>query len=166
MQRARQLVLTHGWNATAYQIVNPGIRHWFARDGDAVVGYVRHARTRVVAGAPVCAPERLPAVVEEFERDSSDAGDGVCYFGAEGRLEGLLSKSPRHAPLALGAQPAWQPTRFIETVQGRASLRAQLNRARNKGIVVEEWRPGANADAVALRRVLHEWLATRGLPPT
>ena len=28
--RARALVLAHGWNATAYQILNPGSLHWFA----------------------------------------------------------------------------------------------------------------------------------------
>ena len=32
--RARQLVLEHGWNATAYQIVNRGIEHWFSVRGD------------------------------------------------------------------------------------------------------------------------------------
>ena len=67
--RARELVLAHGWNATAYQIVNPGIAHWFSARGDAVVGYMRSARTRVVAGAPVCEEPRLREVVDEFERD-------------------------------------------------------------------------------------------------
>ena len=165
VRRARELVLVHGWNATAYQIVNPGIGHWFAAMGDAVVGYVRHARTRVVAGAPVCAAERLADVVEEFERASAAAGDGVCYFGAEGRLDQLLGGSRRHAHVALGAQPAWRPVAFGSLLQSRGSLRAQLNRARNKGVEVHEWRRGEVADREALRRVLGEWLATRGLPP-
>ena len=43
--RARELVLEHGWNATAYQILNPGIAHWFARAGDAVDG-LRDAERR------------------------------------------------------------------------------------------------------------------------
>ncbi|MGE5727799.1 MAG: hypothetical protein ACM34L_04290, partial [Gemmatimonas sp.] len=59
LHRARELVLEHGWNATAYQILNPGIAHWFCAGGDAVIGYVRRNGVRVVAGAPVCAPERL-----------------------------------------------------------------------------------------------------------
>jgi phosphatidylglycerol lysyltransferase len=163
--RARTLVLAHGWNATAYQIVNPGIAHWFARDGDAVVGYVRHARVRVVAGAPVCALERLGAVVEEFERASAAAGDSVCYFGAEARLEGVLGASAEHRRIALGAQPAWHPAGFAERVQARSSLRAQLNRARNKGVTVGEWPARVACGAPALRRVLREWLDTRGLPP-
>jgi phosphatidylglycerol lysyltransferase len=165
VRRARDLVLAHGWNATAYQIVNPGIRHWFADAGDAVVGYVRAAGTRVVAGAPVCPPERLADVVEEFERASRRDGDGVCYFGAEARLESALAGSPRHAAIVLGAQPAWRPAAFVTGVERHASLRAQLRRAANKGISVSE-RPATDEDGrSALRGVLTEWLATRGLPP-
>lgn len=58
-QRARELVLQFGWNATAYQIINPGIALWFSASGDAVVGYVRKHGVLVVAGAPVCAEIRL-----------------------------------------------------------------------------------------------------------
>src|SRR6476469_2178183 len=70
---ARSLVLRYGWNATAYQLLNPGIQLWFSGAGDGVVGFVRHGRTRVVAGAPVCAPERLAAVAEEFLADARSA---------------------------------------------------------------------------------------------
>src|SRR5471032_3324860 len=65
-EHARKLIMCHGWNATAYQLLNPGMEHWYSPAGDALVGYVTAGRTRVVAGAPVCATERLPAVVEEF----------------------------------------------------------------------------------------------------
>jgi hypothetical protein len=40
LEKARQLILEFGWNSTSYQILNPGIKHWFAAAGDAVVGYV------------------------------------------------------------------------------------------------------------------------------
>jgi phosphatidylglycerol lysyltransferase len=161
--RTRALVLAHGWNATAYQLVNPGLERWFAAAGDAVVGYVRHARTWVVAGAPVCPGERLPTVVAEFEAAARGAGARACYFGAEARLEGTLRGSRGHARLALGAQPVWHPAALAATLTGHASLRAQLHRARNKGVVVaEEGTAGADP---GVRQVLAEWLAARGLPP-
>ena len=53
LQLSLDLVLQYGWNATAYQIINPGIRRWFSSDQDAVIGYVEHYGVRVVAGAPV-----------------------------------------------------------------------------------------------------------------
>lgn len=165
LERARRLVLRHGWNATAYQIINPGISLWFAAAGDAVVGYVRREGVRVVAGAPVCDGARLAAVAAEFEAAARAAGDLVCYFGAEARLEALLGRDAGHAMVVLGAQPAWRPADWPAVVQRRASLRAQLNRARNKGVVVRRWTTEQATDAPALHRVLREWLGTRGLPP-
>jgi phosphatidylglycerol lysyltransferase len=134
----RALVLRHGWNATAYQIVNPGIRHWFSARGDAVIGFARRNGVRVVAGGPVCAGARLAAVVAEWEADAARAGDRVWV---------------------------WKPSQWAERNTGSASLRAQLNRARNKGVVVSEWPPAVATDHPELRRCLEEWLATRGLPP-
>jgi len=50
-------------------------------------------------------------------------------------------------------------------VAGQKSLRAQLNRARNKGVHVTEFEPvKAHADR-RLDECLHQWLATKGLPP-
>jgi phosphatidylglycerol lysyltransferase len=162
---ARVLVLEHGWNATAYQILNPGIAHWFARAGDAVIGYVRRSGVRVVAGAPVCADERLRAVVAEFAADAHAAGDRVCYFGAGERLERVLRSAGPCGTVGLGAQPSWDPRRWEGIVARRASLRAQLNRARNKGVAIMSWSAERARDNPELERLLAEWLEGLGLPP-
>ncbi|HVZ38216.1 MAG TPA: DUF2156 domain-containing protein [Candidatus Kapabacteria bacterium] len=165
VEHARRLVLAHGWNATAYQIINPGIDHWFTAAGNAVVGFVHRRGVRVVAGAPVCARERLATVVEEFESDAVAGGERVCYFGAEARLEGHFRGDRSHSMVLLGAQPVWHPDGWPQIVAGRASLRAQLNRARNKGVRIVEWSSEQATGHPQLRRCLAEWLATRGLPP-
>ncbi|MGE0355083.1 MAG: phosphatidylglycerol lysyltransferase domain-containing protein [Gemmatimonadales bacterium] len=165
LEHARALVLRYGWNATAYQLVNPGIDYWFTPDGEGVVGYVRAAGVWVAAGAPVCEPGRLAEVAAAFEARAAAAGVPVCYFGAEARLESIYRGRPGYAMVRLGSQPVWAPGEWPEIIAGRASLRAQLNRARNKGVVVEEW-SAAQADRhPELRRCLEEWLETRGLPP-
>ncbi len=164
LQRARGLILAHGWNTTAYQLLNPGFTLWFSAAGDALVGYATHAHVRVVGGAPVCAADRLQDVVAEFEREASERGERVCYFGAEQRLETQLHGSPEHARVCLGAQPVWHPAELTRVLRTRPSLRAQLHRARNKGVTVVERPARAVCDDVALRRVLDEWLATHGLP--
>jgi phosphatidylglycerol lysyltransferase len=165
LARARELVLTYGWNATSYQIVNPGIQLWFSHDGDAVVGYVERNLTRVVAGAPVCPPERLVSVVDEFEQDCRDCKRRICYFGAKDRLEAVLRKRRTHSMVMLGSQPSWNPAHWAAIMAAKASLRAQLSRARNKGITVTPMPSTEATNSPALRRVLDEWLATRGLPP-
>jgi phosphatidylglycerol lysyltransferase len=163
--RARALVLQHGWNATAYQILNPGIAHWFARAGDAVIGYVLRSGVRVVAGAPVCADERLRDVVAEFAAHARQSGDRVCYFGAGERLERVLRSDGPCGTVGLGAQPSWDPRRWEGIVARRASLRAQLNRARNKGVAVERWSSDRAHNSPELARLLAEWLEGLGLPP-
>jgi phosphatidylglycerol lysyltransferase len=156
--------MAHGWNAMAYQILNPGILLWFGAAGDSVVGYARHRRVRVVAGAPVCEAERLAAVVAEFEADAARVGERVCYFGAGTRLE-ELSERPLRPMVLLGAQPVWHPSGWDAIVGTRQSLRAQLNRARNKGVTVRRWPREEAEGSAALERCLTEWLGTRGLPP-
>lgn len=157
-------MLRHGWNATAYQILNPGIAHWFSARGDAALGYVRSGRVLVVAGAPVCASERIADVAAEFEEFARSCGERVCFFGAGERLESVYRRDGMHSIVGLGAQPSWDPAGWSSIVRGKASLRAQLNRARNKGVDVSLWPPSRAASAPELRQRLAEWLATRRLP--
>ena len=122
-------------------------------------------RVRVVAGAPVCEAGRLAAIAAEFEAHAAAAGERVCYFCAEGRLEAVFHGRPGRSLVLLGAQPVWNPAGWAAIIAGKASLRAQLNRARNKGVAVGERSPPAAENDPELRRCLAEWLATRGLPP-
>jgi phosphatidylglycerol lysyltransferase len=157
--RARDLVMRFGWNAAAYQILNPDIEHWFTSDGEGCVGYVRRAGVRVVAGAPVCAEDRLAAVAAEFERDSSRHNVTVCYFGATDRLRSALLALPAHSEVPIGAQPGWDPASWEGILKRNRSLRAQLNRARNKGVAVTEWDRRRAATDAGLRRCFEEWNA-------
>lgn len=164
-ERAHEIVVRHGWNSTAYQILNPGIDYWFAPDGEAVVGYVDRGGVRVVAGAPVCARSRLAAAALQLENESSAAGLKVCYFCAGHRLRSVLGGGPPHRAVLIGAQPSWPPSRWSEMLASHESLRAQLNRAHNKGVTVRSVNPGEAAHDPQLHRCLQEWLGTRGLPP-
>lgn len=165
IERTRRIVLRYGWNTTSYQILNPGIRRWFSAANDSVVGFIAAAGVRVVAGAPVCARERLEMVVSEFEGDAEQNNQSVCYFAAEARLESVLKNSQTHAKILLGAQPVWEPRNWAAIVAKHKSLRAQISRARNKGVTVTEWTREKAAKNPLLIECLHEWLAAKGLPP-
>src|SRR5512133_149443 len=112
--------MRYGWNAVSYQLLNPGMQHWFSREGDAV--------------APVCAPERLAAAAAELEADAAMRRARVLYFGAGERLERAYAARADHSLVRLGAQPVWDPAAWPGIVARKASLRAQLNRARNKHV--------------------------------
>jgi phosphatidylglycerol lysyltransferase len=107
----------------------------------------------------------LREVVDEFERDCAARRRRVCYFGAEDRLESLLTGDRLHSKVLLGAQPSWNPAHWADIVARKASLRAQLNRSRNKGVTVTLMPSEEATGHPELERVLREWLATRGLPP-
>jgi phosphatidylglycerol lysyltransferase len=162
--RVYTLLERHAWNVTAYQIVNPGMEHWFSEKGDAVIGYMRRVGLRVVAGAPVCAEARLDAVLAEWEADCARQRERPCYFGAAGRLFDRLSGRSDHSIIVLGAQPVWDPRDWPEPGAMRSSLRAQLARARNKGVIVREWSVRDAESSPELRRVLGEWLGDKPIP--
>lgn len=162
---ARELVMTYGWNTTAYQILNPGLLHWFAPDLPAVVAYIRRHNVMLVAGAPVCAADALPAVTAGFERFASEQGCRVCYVCAADRLRDVVADSREHSSIVIGAQPVWNPQGWARVIASRRSLRAQLTRARNKGVTIEDLSPAPGVAKVELDRVLDEWLRSRGLPP-
>lgn len=129
---------------------------WFSAQNDAVIGYVEYSGIRVVAGAPVCSEQRLKAVIDEFE----SASRSVCYFGAESRLRRILDASESHFCLSIGAQPVLNPQQWLFTLSRKASLRAQINRAKNKVVSVKEYSTHVPLE-LDLTPCLNEWLQSR-----
>jgi phosphatidylglycerol lysyltransferase len=155
----RRLVMAYGWNTTCYQLTNKGLDYWLASDNSTVVGYVRRGRVLVVAGAPVCPVEELREVISKWEAKREN--NRACYFAAEQRLRNTIGADEQYSTVVLGAQPVWSPQSWHCAIASDPSLRAQLNRARNKGVTISEWDP---ANSAKLQKVLDEWLSTRGLP--
>jgi phosphatidylglycerol lysyltransferase len=154
-ERARTLVLRYGDAATAYQILNPGMSYWFCDETDTVIGYVRRFGVRIVAGPPVCPPNLRNRMVNAFTNAAARHGERVVWT--------LVPEALAHrGRLWIGAQPWWTPQGFCDAIHGKASLRAQIARATNKGVSVRLW---TTADGTTcLRRCLAEWLGTKGLP--
>ena len=134
---ARELVMTYGWNTTAYQILNPGLQHWFPLDRTAVVAYSRRQNVMLVAGAPVCATDALLSVMRAFEDFARRQECRVCYVCAADRMHDLVADSSEHSAIVVGAQPVWNPQGWAKLIESGPSMRGQLARARNKGVTVE-----------------------------
>jgi phosphatidylglycerol lysyltransferase len=161
---ARELVMTYGWNTTAYQILNPGLHHWYAPHSPAVVAYTRRQNVLLVAGAPVCAADSLDAVMVAFEQYARLQGCRVCYVCAAERMRAAAAGPREYSTIVIGAQPVWNPQGWARVIETRRSLRAQLARARNKGVTVEAIPCALGRDNPELDLVLDEWLRSRGLP--
>lgn len=165
--RVLALIRRHGWNATSFQVLEPGYRYWFVGDAadTACVAYVDTGRTWVAAGAPIAAQEDLAGVTAMFMQAAAKARRKVVFFGVEDRF---VTASGLPA-FKIGEQPTWDPARWDAGIRASRSLREQLRRARAKGVVV---RPVAAAELVpgsplraAIDVLVRRWLASRAMAP-
>lgn len=157
--------MRYGWNAVAYQILNPGFTHWFSPSGDAVAGYVKRSGRWIIAGAPICARKNLPKTIEQLESDARADNCRICYFGAAVRLYDGCKRPPKHSVVNLGAQPVWDPHGWNAMIDNRASVRAQINRARNKDVIVTECVKPQDDTLREMRSLLDTWIRFRSMPP-
>ncbi|WP_257453615.1 DUF2156 domain-containing protein [Archangium lipolyticum] len=164
-QRMLTLLKRHGWNATSFQVLEPGYSYWF--DGeDACVAYVDTGKAWVVAGAPIASEERLAEVAERFEAHAAASGRRLCFFATEQRM---LAAAPLKG-LSIGEQPVWDPRRWEEGVHESRSLREQLRRARAKGVRIREVAPAELKDPghptrAGVDRLMERWLRSRRMAP-
>lgn len=164
--RARVLALVRrfGWNATAFQTLEPGYRYFFP-SADACVAYVDTGRAWVAAGAPIAAAEALAPSVRSFIEAAEAAGRRAGFFAIEERL--LLAANALSA-VQIGEQPVWGPADWAETLRKHRSLREQLRRARAKGVVVRKLHPaelGPGPTRAAIEALCQRWLGSRALAP-
>ncbi len=160
----RELVLTYGYHANAYQVLNPGMRHWFSSHDPAVVGYVQRGRWWVAAGAPICDPANLRQVALEFQAAAQRHRCRVCYCFAEQPLVDCLQPLG-HKVIALGAQPVWIPDHWPHLLQSHRSLRQQIRRAQNKGVYVQTFTPAQAMADMRFQDSLRLWLKHKPLAP-
>jgi phosphatidylglycerol lysyltransferase len=163
--RALALLRRHGWNATSFQILEPGFSYWFDGD-DACVAYRDTGGAWVAAGAPIAERERAPAAAQAFVAAAAAAGRRVCFFGTEDRFAAAVPL----AAMRIGEQPVWDPAAWDEVLRGARSLREQIRRARAKGVDVRPFDPHllARPDGgprAAVERLVARWEAARPMPP-
>ncbi|WP_216619850.1 MULTISPECIES: DUF2156 domain-containing protein [Myxococcus] len=160
------LLRRYGWNATSFQVLQPGFRYWFDPAGDACVAYVDTGGAWVAAGAPIAAPERLASVAEGFRVAARAVDRRVCFFATEPRF---IELAPM-ASLPIGEQPVWDPAHWDDVVRSSRSLREQLRRARARGVKVREAPVTELGDPLhptrrAVELLKARWLASRRMAP-
>src|SRR6187402_213412 len=106
--RVLTLLRAFGWNATSFQILEPGLRYWFRDEG--CVAYVDTGRAWVAAGAPLAADAEIGPVAEAFVHAARRAGRRAVFFATEQRFV----EHSDYAALLIGEQPVWDPQRWAE----------------------------------------------------
>jgi len=163
-ERVLALLERHGWNATSFQILEPGFRYWFDGD-DACVGYVDTGGAWVAAGPPIAATADLVGTAERFVAAARAVGRRACLFATESRFV----DASQWRSLRIGEQPIWSPSDWEASVKGSKSLREQLRRARAKGVTIRALAPDELAPGHTVRgqldALIARWLASRTLAP-
>ncbi len=160
--RALAVLRRHGHHSTSFQILEDGLRYWFG--DDAVVAYLQVGRRRVVAGPPVCAPDQKGAVARAFLEDCGAARHRALFFCTDPDFAQVLARAGAPASwVQIGEQPEWVPAGYTLAGSVRRSLRAQVNRARNKGVEVGRVTPADLQGPVRgeIDAVLRRWLDAR-----
>lgn len=171
-ERARVLELLRrfGWNATSFQVLEPGYRYYFVGEAGCVA-YVATAFVWVAAGAPIAALSDQRQVADSFVQAARAAGRGVVFALTEARFVAAWSGSSSGGKaLRIGEQPVWDPRAWPASLARSRSLREQLRRARAKGVVVRRVEPRELArPELALRRdierLIERWLNSRSMAP-
>ncbi len=158
--RATELVLCHGWNATAFQTLERGYR--YALYDDACVAFVDTGSARVAAGAPIGPESSLRSAATSFLRAARADKKRCCFFATEARFLGSAGEAL--GAVQIGEQPIWDPRTWAAALAGHRSLREQLRRARAKNVRVRQLERGVAEPAElrsGLTRVARRWLTTR-----
>src|SRR5678815_4158724 len=103
-RRVLAVLKRHGWNATSFQVLEPGFRYWW--DGpDACIGYVDTGAAWVTAGAPLADPARFGELMARFGEAARARGRRIACVGTEPRFH----ESVGWPALRIGDQPIWDP---------------------------------------------------------
>jgi phosphatidylglycerol lysyltransferase len=163
-RRVLKALARHGWNSTSFQVLEPGFRYWWG-DDDACVGYVDTGRAWVMAGAPLAEPARFSEVMGAFRAAAAAEGRRVCCFATEARFHEAVG----WPALRIGDQPIWAPEDWHDAVRMGRSVRAQLRRARAKGVTVRALRAAELAQGCPMRarldRLIARWLRAQPMAP-
>jgi len=161
----RALVRRFGWNATAFQVLEPGYQYLFV-GADACVAYVDTGTAWVAAGAPLADEGRFAEVTAAFVAAARQARRRACLFATEERFVSRVALRR----LAIGEQPIWDPALWPETLKRNRRLREQLRRARAKEVQVRaipaaELLAPSSATHAEIAALVSQWLRARELAP-
>jgi len=131
------------------------------------IPYVCTAKAWVAAGAPLGPPAQAAAAIAAFVEQAAQRGLRACFFAVE---EGALEQVDGLKGLCIGWQGWWNPNCWGQTLATSASLRAQLRRARGKGLSIVAINPVDVAAATAPWRrpvaaLVSRWLSSREMAP-
>jgi phosphatidylglycerol lysyltransferase len=157
-----QLLRAHGYNTTSYLALEADKRHYFNPDHTAALSYMLHHNITVVAGEPLCAPDRLTDFLTEYLQNCRQQHQQPLFFEvSETALPILQAQGFKF--LKQGEEPFFQLSDFSLKGNRMSNVRSSAKTARNKGVTVRQIQPLREPEICQQLTDLDErWLALRG----
>lgn len=163
-ERRLRLVQEHGYNGLALLTLYDGWRYFEPSDIEGFIAFEVHRGVAVACGEPVCAVEDVAALIGRFAEYCHSRRWRFTFVGASAQATEIAVSLGLKA-VKVGEEP------FLDlaehTFKGRAAIkvRAKMNLARRKGIVVEEYSTVSPAIDSEILDATDDWLGARKAPP-
>ncbi len=159
-----ELVSKHGFNATAFQTLEPGYSYFFA--DDACVAYVDTGRAWVVAGAPIAAPDAIGRLATASRRRLATAGSAVASSQRKSACRAQPAPSSARCGSGnnrSGIRPAGQRCSRGSAASENSCGEPARNASRCGSSKPRDHKDPAMREAIS--NAVRRWLATRGMAP-
>jgi phosphatidylglycerol lysyltransferase len=159
------LLKSYGFNTTSYLALEKDKEHYFSPTHDACISYVHYHKVSVVAGEPVCKPELMSEVLDEYLSHCQNHQEYPIFFEVSASALTQLKKKGFHF-LKTGEEPFFDLRQFSLKGNRMANVRSSAKTAMHKGVQIRQFRPlgpGAEAIAEQLKDIDQRWLHRRGM---
>lgn len=163
MQRAREIVLRYGQNASSYLTLEDDKLLYFSKCATGVVPYGVVGSTVIVNGDPICAPEDFSAVLAEWKDFCQKSNHKVVFLSITGQFLEEYRKQG-FGTVKCGEEARFDVQSYDITGKKGAKMRMNINHATKAGLIVREYKPNEARDTnieAAMERITQEWLSDK-----
>ncbi len=163
MQRAREIVLRYGQNASSYLTLEDDKLLYFSKCAEGVIPYGVVGSTVIVNGDPICAPEDFSAVLAEWKDFCQKSNHKVVFLGITGQFVDEYRKQG-FGTVKCGEEARFDVQNYDIAGKKGAKMRMNINHATKAGLIVREYKPNEARDPgieAAMERITQEWLSEK-----
>lgn len=159
----RALVREYGYNGLSYLSLYPGWEYFHPIDSQGFVAFERHNGVALAVGDPVCAPDTIETLLEQFREWAVSERLTPAFVGSTPRIAEAAAGSGWKT-LKIGEEPLFDLAEYAPRGNKTKKVRSAANQARKNGVVVETivagQRPSATLELEMLA-VQRAWQETR-----
>jgi phosphatidylglycerol lysyltransferase len=157
------LIERFGHLAISRAAVEDGLKHFSIKGKEGFIPYRPQSKILLVPGEPLCSKKDAPDFFKGFQRFADKKKMHICFFGANDRLHPDAKKAG-YDILKYGEEAVLDVQGF--TIKGNKMLnvRRGLNRCKNVGVKVFEYKDNDKALEKQMEKVSREWLSTKPTP--